>query len=57
MMFSYDVAMVTKKETPRGAKAQPICKRSNNLTKACKIIEIDLFCSRKMSLGDKPQKA
>ena len=57
MIFSYDVAMVTKKENPQGGKTHTICKRSGNLTRACKMKGIDLFCSGIMSLGDKPQKA
>ena len=55
MMFSY-VAMVTKKATPQGAITHPICKRSSNLTRACKMKGIDLFCSRKIIRGDKPKK-
>ena len=58
MMFSYDVAMVTKKENPQGAKTRPVCKRSSNLANnSFKMKGVELFCSPIMSLGDKPQKA
>ena len=50
-MFSYVVVMVTKKATAKGAKTHPICKCSSNLTKACRMKGIGLFCSKTMSLG------
>ena len=56
MMFSNDIAMVTKKAT-QGAKTHPICKSSSNLTKAYRMNGIDFFFEKKklknVKLGSK----